>query len=55
MELEREKYVTKKLEVEKLAKIIEELVELSNETTKMSQEQVIDLIEYYENQINSKL
>ena len=34
---------------------MEELVQLSNNTSKMTQEEVVDLIEYYENQINSKL
>lgn len=53
--MEREKYENKKSEVDKLTKIMEELVQLSNDTTNMSQDQVIDLVEHYENQINSKL
>ena len=53
--MEREKYETKQREVEKLSKIMEELVQLSNNSSKMTQEEVVDLIEYYENQINSKL
>lgn len=54
LELQESKYKTKKKEVDKLSKVLEDVIQLSNANSQMGEEEILKLVKYYEEQIQEK-
>lgn len=52
LQLQETKYKTKKREVDRLTKILEEVVQLSKSESKMSPEEALKLVNQYKDRIN---
>lgn len=52
LELQETKYKNKKKQVDRLSKILEEVIQLSNSNDKMNKEEITKMVKYYESQIN---
>jgi hypothetical protein len=54
LEMQENKYKNKKKDVDRLSKILEEVIQLSNSTTPMGEKEILKLVKHYEEQINDK-
>lgn len=52
LQMQETKYKTKKHEVDRLSKILEEVVQLSKSESKMSPEEALKLVNHYKDQIS---
>ena len=52
LDLQETKYKSKKTQVDRLSKILEEVIQLSNSNDKMTKDEVSKMVKYFESQIN---
>lgn len=51
LEMQENKYKTKKKDVDRLSKILEEVIQLSNSTSPIGDNEIMGLVKHYEAQI----
>ena len=54
LELQETKYKSKKKEVDRLSKLLEEVIEFSNSETRMNNQEILNRVKIYEDQITEK-